>query len=71
MPKYIFCHLCSLASTTQEASVFVAKYPDAFVLCMRDFNLLLDLVLHRHEDSPFPYSPGSTTFSRLLVEFGC
>ena len=32
----------------REAVLFLAQYPDAYVMCMGDYNMLLDPTLDRH-----------------------
>lgn len=80
--KYMPCHLSYLVyiyittppranlQIIKGAMVFAASYPEAYVLCIEDFNLLLDHAMDRHGDPLVAPSPGLTAFNALIMEFG-
>lgn len=50
--------------------VFAALYPEAYILCLGDFNLLLNTTLDRHGDTLTSEPQCPSAFNQLVTEFG-
>ena len=54
----------------KDAVVFLAQYPDAYVMCLGDYNMLLDPTLDRHGGVTPKRASRANTLKRLMLEIG-
>lgn len=54
----------------KEAVIFMAQYPEAYVICMGDFNILMNPVMDKHGKLPRDQVGGKSKFGKFVEEVG-